>query len=104
MVACHPARSCRRETERSTSWHCAQSFWVSALPGPSGSCAHAPAATNEKTAAALTKALWRRLSVQFHLLSRGRDSAFVGGRAILPAAAFPGGFSVRRRLFAPRKS
>src|SRR5689334_17895576 len=44
MVACHPARSWRREMERSNSWHWAQSFSISALPGPAGSCASAVAA------------------------------------------------------------
>src|SRR5262245_60918760 len=37
MVRRHPARSCLRETDLSISWHCEQSFCVSALPGPSGS-------------------------------------------------------------------
>ena len=37
-------------------------------------------------------------------VSHNRDSAFVVGQAILPAAAFLGGFSGRRRLLVLRKS
>src|SRR5580765_1388841 len=46
-VDCQAARSWRRETERSISWHWAQSFSTSDLPGPAGSWAKADTAAKK---------------------------------------------------------
>src|SRR4051812_36077683 len=52
-VDCQPALSWRREMERSSSWHCEQTFSVSALPVASGSWAKAVAPKRSATARSL---------------------------------------------------